>query len=338
MNTLNAIPAESPQVVILMPCAGDGRYFATALRSALEQTWTQLIVVVVDNASATTKYREEVTIISDVRVRYIREEERVSIALNWQRCLKHAGSGLFCFLHDDDVWDHDYLRRAVETFDANPYAEAVLTAHGELADIQGKYSICAPTLEWERLVPYDKYRLAAALLLDDWGHMSATVFRRCEFSFDLRSVWLVDQLYLSNYVDTGRLVINPCVLVGIRRHAGTVSAGTQRYVRVLERDQVLRSALHFYRDNAEFKDRVALVASQSGEMAFRLFRGVCSWPLNRAVTQKFKDVLVSLPVLCSLQARFPAAGPAKYLGMTWLILLSLAIDCLYLLRTNSRSG
>jgi glycosyltransferase involved in cell wall biosynthesis len=338
MNTVIESSAGKSEIVILMPCAGDGRFFASALRSALEQTWTRICVVVVDNASATSIYREEIIKANDCRIKYIREDERLPIALNWQRCLKHAGSGLFCFLHDDDFWDQDYLRRVVAVFDANPYAEAVLTAHAELVDNSGKCSIGLSSLEWGRIVPCDKHGLVAALLLDDWGHMSAAMFRRCEFSFDLRSVWLVDQLYLSNYADSGKLVVNPDVLVGIRRHAGTVSAGTQRYIRVLERDQVLRRALHIYRDNADFTDSVARFASQSGEMAFRLFRGVCSWPLNISVVRMYKGVLISQPFLRSLETRFHFAGPARFLGIYWLIFLSLAIDCVYLLKTYSRRG
>lgn len=103
-----------PKVSILIPVFNREKLIADCIQSALDQTFTDFEVVVVDNHSSDktweicTKFAE-----LDSRVRIFRNDVNVGPVLNWQRCIKEA-RGLFGkFLFSDDLLFETYLEKTL---------------------------------------------------------------------------------------------------------------------------------------------------------------------------------------------------------------------------------
>lgn len=72
-----------------------------SIRSVLDQTYGDLAVVVLDNAS-TDHTREVVSSFDDPRLSYVRHEENLGAFRNCNYGLDHANTEYVCIFHDDD--------------------------------------------------------------------------------------------------------------------------------------------------------------------------------------------------------------------------------------------
>jgi glycosyltransferase involved in cell wall biosynthesis len=88
-----------------------------ALKTACEQTWHDVEVLVSDNAS--TDETPEVARSFGERVRYHRNAENIGMWRNFFRCAELAGGEYFAWLQDDDRVHCDFARRAVEAFESD---------------------------------------------------------------------------------------------------------------------------------------------------------------------------------------------------------------------------
>ena len=108
----------NPRVTILMPAYNAGKYIAAAIQSALDQTFADFELLIVDDGS----FDDTASVIEgfdDDRIRLIRQEQGgVSAALN--KGLQHAEGEYICRFDADDLCFPQRLARQVEFLDANP--------------------------------------------------------------------------------------------------------------------------------------------------------------------------------------------------------------------------
>ena len=108
----------NPRVTVLMPAYNAGKYIAAAIQSALDQTFADFELLIVDDGS----FDDTVGVIksfADDRIRLIRQEQGgVSAALN--KGLQHAEGEYICRFDADDLCFPQRLARQVEFLDANP--------------------------------------------------------------------------------------------------------------------------------------------------------------------------------------------------------------------------
>lgn len=122
-----------------MPTYGRGEWFCEALESALAQTFTDFEIVIGDNGDDDTK-RVLLSKYSDPRIRYIQHPINLGAQGNWVELVRLAESPLVASLHDDDLWEPDFLERLVPVLDANPHVDMVfcdfwlIDRHGELLE------------------------------------------------------------------------------------------------------------------------------------------------------------------------------------------------------------
>lgn len=131
-----------PLVSVCIPTFGQARWLAESLTSALDQTMSDLEVVVVDDASPDGT-RHVVEAFRDPRVRYFRQPRTVGIAANRNACLQVARGRYVAWLDSDDVWEPSMLERQSSVLDARPEVGLV---HGgfRLIDAEGD-----PVRPWE---------------------------------------------------------------------------------------------------------------------------------------------------------------------------------------------
>lgn len=117
-----------PEVRICVPAYNAGATLALTLESILCQTWRELEVLVVDNASTdNTVAVAEAFCARDPRVRLLRFEENIGGEGNFSRCIKLAAGRYTAIFHADDIYSPGMVQQEVEALEKNPAAGAVFT-------------------------------------------------------------------------------------------------------------------------------------------------------------------------------------------------------------------
>ena len=122
---------QGPLISVIIPTFGGGARIKTALDSLLNQTWTNIEVLIVDDGSAAEELNQlrEVVAAYDERVRLIKLDENNGAYVARNAALQQA-RGKFITVHDDDDWSHPHkLQIQAEYLINNPSVAACFTMH-----------------------------------------------------------------------------------------------------------------------------------------------------------------------------------------------------------------
>ena len=119
-----------PIVSIGVPVYNGARFLRRTLESLVAQTYTDLEIVICDNASTddTARIAREFAR-SDDRVRYHRNETNIGAIPNFLRALELSSGKYFTWTAADDVRPVDAIERCVQALEAEPKA---VMAHGPI--------------------------------------------------------------------------------------------------------------------------------------------------------------------------------------------------------------
>lgn len=113
----------SPRVAIGLPVFNGADYLDEAIRSILEQTFTDFELIIADNNS--TDDTEAICrrhAAADKRVRYVRHDDNIGAAPNFNFTFEQASAPLFKWAAHDDVLAPTYLERCIAMLDERPDA------------------------------------------------------------------------------------------------------------------------------------------------------------------------------------------------------------------------
>jgi glycosyltransferase involved in cell wall biosynthesis len=135
----------SPLVTIAIPTYNRvDSYLPQALKSALNQTYPNLQIIVSDNCS-TDGTQAFVSGIADPRLRYFRHPSNIGSAANFNFCVGQAKGKYLLMLHDDDLIDNDFVESCIEA--ANGSSDAGIVRTGvRMIDSQGNVLAEVPNL------------------------------------------------------------------------------------------------------------------------------------------------------------------------------------------------
>ena len=128
-------PITGPMVSIIMPTFSPGPGIRTAIRGILEQSWRNLEIIVVDDASpyefqGILREIEQL----DTRVRVIHQEHNAGAYVARNAGLAVA-RGEYVTTHDDDDWSHpDKIAQQIEPMLKDPLIVATTSAHIRTAE------------------------------------------------------------------------------------------------------------------------------------------------------------------------------------------------------------
>jgi glycosyltransferase involved in cell wall biosynthesis len=110
-----------PLVSVVLPTRNRPERLVRALRSVLAQSYTNLEVLIVDDAS-TVPVAEAVegVAIGDSRVRQFRLATNSGAAAARNEAFAQARGGVIAFIDDDDLWKPDKLARQVDYLSRHP--------------------------------------------------------------------------------------------------------------------------------------------------------------------------------------------------------------------------
>lgn len=127
------------RVCIGMPVYNGQRYVAQAIESILSQSFTELELLISDNASTdgTGEICQQFAS-KDKRVNYTRLEHNIGAILNFERAYRLGAGQYFKWAAHDDVIEPTFIQRCVEVLDADPSA-VLAYPKAVFIDENGKY-------------------------------------------------------------------------------------------------------------------------------------------------------------------------------------------------------
>jgi glycosyltransferase involved in cell wall biosynthesis len=125
-----------PKVSVCMPVSRDGAWFRAALRSVLNQTEKDIDIIVSDDSGGSLA--AFVASCRDERIRYLANPAALGFSGNHCRALSAAHGEFVAFLHDDDLWEPNYLQLASDVLGREASLGIVLAGAIEIdADDRG---------------------------------------------------------------------------------------------------------------------------------------------------------------------------------------------------------
>jgi glycosyltransferase involved in cell wall biosynthesis len=127
------------RVCIGMPVYNGQNYVAQAIQSILSQTFTDLQLIISDNASTddTGEICREFAA-KDNRIVYTRLDKNIGAILNYDRVYQLGGGQYFKWAAHDDVLEPAFIQRCVEALDADPSA-VLAYPRASFIDKDGKF-------------------------------------------------------------------------------------------------------------------------------------------------------------------------------------------------------
>lgn len=116
-----------PLVSICIPTYNRASMVHDAIRSALSQSYPNLEILIVDNAS-TDNIREVVESFHDSRVSLSINTRNLGLFGNFNRCIELAKGKYIHILHSDDSIDPKFTETCVSYFESNPSVAMTFTA------------------------------------------------------------------------------------------------------------------------------------------------------------------------------------------------------------------
>lgn len=116
-----AMTGVPPLVSVMLPVFNGENFLADAIRSVLDQSFTDLELIICDNASTDgTEAIARAHAALDPRVRYVRNPRNLGAAPNYNRAFELSRGRYVKWLAHDDRIAPDYLARTVAALEARP--------------------------------------------------------------------------------------------------------------------------------------------------------------------------------------------------------------------------
>jgi glycosyltransferase involved in cell wall biosynthesis len=153
MSSPSVAPAgEAPLVSVVVPAFNRTRYLGAALESALGQTYRNIEILVSDDASREDIFGAVVARYTDPRVKYHRNPSNLGMGMNTWGALVRAGGKYVATLHDDDIWEPDFLETLVPPLERDESLSVAFCDHW-IIDEAGAVNVGASddnTRRWNR--------------------------------------------------------------------------------------------------------------------------------------------------------------------------------------------
>jgi glycosyltransferase involved in cell wall biosynthesis len=119
----------APKVTILVPTYNRPTYLREALESALNQTYADCEILIVDDASPTDITTGVQDILALPNVRYIKHKKNLGIAENWKFGFAAAAGEYVCFLEDDDLLEPQFIEVLASVLDQDSTLGVAFASH-----------------------------------------------------------------------------------------------------------------------------------------------------------------------------------------------------------------
>ena len=130
------MPANPPLVTIVIPTFRRFHFLRESVDSALAQKFRDFEILVSDDG-ASDEIPPLLASFHDERIRYRRNARNLGIAMNHHAAFQEAQGRYLASLHDDDLWEPDFLSELVPPLEADTSISVAFCDH-HLIDEQGR--------------------------------------------------------------------------------------------------------------------------------------------------------------------------------------------------------
>ncbi|MEA5616719.1 glycosyltransferase family 2 protein [Cronbergia sp. UHCC 0137] len=109
----------NPLVSVIIPTYNRPDYLKQAIDSAIKQTYRNIEIIVSDNCSPESP-QILIESFSDSRIKFWRHNQNIGMLANQMNAFKMAKGKYVASLHDDDMWNEDFLAKLVPPLEENP--------------------------------------------------------------------------------------------------------------------------------------------------------------------------------------------------------------------------
>lgn len=221
-----------PLVTIAIP-AYKREFIAETVASALSQTYDNIEIIVVDDASP-NNIEAEICPNKDKRLTYYKNAANLGSgdpSANWNQCLQMAKGEYICILCDDDLYTKDFIAELVALAEKYPLCNAFRCGVTEV-DSNGKPTDLYPLApEYENVEEYiwhlhsgnnrqtmSEWMIRKQALLDIGGYVSCPM------------AWGADCATIFNVSVKGGIVTSPYRMMSFRKSDKNITGQESRYV------------------------------------------------------------------------------------------------------------
>lgn len=150
--------SEQPLVSVVVPTYNRTAYLEIALASAVRQTYTNIEILIADDASREDVFAAVISkFTGDPRIKYQRNPRNLGMGMNTWQALARASGKYVANLHDDDAWEPEFLAALVPPLERDDSLSVAFSDH-HVVDQNGTIDPAASdahTHTWHRdwLVP-----------------------------------------------------------------------------------------------------------------------------------------------------------------------------------------
>jgi len=128
---------QKPLISVIIPTYNRPEYLKVAIASAVQQTYQNIEIIISDNCS-TTNTQAIIESFDDSRIRFWRQPTNVGMFANQMHAFKIARGKYVASLHDDDMWNEDFLEKLIPPLEEHPDLilafcdQYIIDANGEI--------------------------------------------------------------------------------------------------------------------------------------------------------------------------------------------------------------
>lgn len=112
---MNQFAYDNELVSVIMPCYNPTLHLVDSVKSVLMQTYSNLELLIIDDASAKPVQEMIIEFLTDERVRFIQQSENQGVAVTRNIGLNQSRGRYVAFLDCDDLWHPDKLEQQLYT-------------------------------------------------------------------------------------------------------------------------------------------------------------------------------------------------------------------------------
>jgi glycosyltransferase involved in cell wall biosynthesis len=178
-DTASDTTSRKPGVSVIIPCYNGERFIAEAIDSVLDQSFSDLEIIVVDDGSTDDSRTIVKRYAASGRVTRIDHDENRGIAAARNTGIRAARAEFIAFLDQDDLWYPQKLQKQLRIFELDGAAEIGLVFSAHEISLMGK----PPRIPRGMRVPTDinhasRETIFKALFLHNFIPMASVVIRR----------------------------------------------------------------------------------------------------------------------------------------------------------------
>lgn len=142
---------KQPLVSVIIPTYNRSLYLEAAIKSAIQQTYQNIEIIVSDNCSPENP-QAMIESFQDSRIKFWRNSSNIGMFANAMSAFEKAQGKYVASLNDDDAWNEDFLEKLVPILEANSNLSIAFCDH-YIVDSDGKIDYSATetnTRFWKR--------------------------------------------------------------------------------------------------------------------------------------------------------------------------------------------